>query len=163
MEHRDMTMIKAADLMTRKLVSVTADTPLAEVAKLVLERRITALPVLDDGGRLIGMVSESDLVRCSADDHGADRAWWLTLLTSPGRVRRDDLTTDGRKVSDVMSKDVLMVREDEPLPHLIELLAKSNIKRLSVVRDGRLTGMVSRVDVLRHLAITYAKNGQLPH
>jgi len=64
---------------------------------------------------------------------------------------------------DVKSPPMHMVREDEPLPHLIELLAKSNIKRLSVVSNGRLTGMISRVDVLRHLAITYAKNGQLPH
>jgi CBS domain-containing protein len=146
------TMTSAADLMSRDVITVTADMPVSEVAQMILNRKITSLPVVDDEGGLIGIVSEGDLVRCSRSNRDAHRSWWLTLLTGANSEQSDMLSLGDRQVGDVMSKDVLLASENESLPQLIELLSRRRIKRLPIVKGGKLVGIVSRVDVLRHLA-----------
>jgi len=154
-------MTTAADLMTREVISVSPETPVAEVADIILNKRVSALPVVDDDGRLLGIVSEGDLIRSADSQRDAHRSWWLVLLT-PVKAEIDSFLGDaGRRVRDVMSRDVLMAREDEPLKHLITLLARSRIKRIPIVTDGKLMGIVSRVDVLRHLADTLARTGHI--
>ncbi len=145
-------MTTAADLMTTDVLTVTPDTLVNEVAEFILENRITALPVADEEGNLLGIVSEGDLVRCTKSKRDAHRSWWLNLLTTssahPGEMRGQGQ----RKVEEVMSRDVLLASETEDLPRLIELLSRRRIKRLPIVRGEKLVGIVSRVDILRFLA-----------
>jgi CBS domain-containing protein len=145
-------MTTATDLMSKDLITVRSDMPVSEVAKIILDYKITSLPVVDDEGKLVGIVSEGDLVRCSRSNRDAHRSWWLTLMTGSGSDQADVLSLGDRKVGDVMSKDVLLASENESLPQLIELLSRRRIKRLPIVKNGKLVGIVSRVDVLRHLA-----------
>lgn len=145
-------MTAAADLMTRDVLTVTPDMPVGEVAQIILDYKVTSLPVVDGEGRLVGIVSEGDLIRCAKAKREAHRSWWLTLMTGTALGQADMLGQGTRLVEDVMSRDVLLASEDERLPQLIELLSRQRIKRLPIVKDGKLVGIVSRVDVLRHLA-----------
>ncbi len=154
-------MITAADLMTKNVISITPDQPVAEVAALFLKSRVSALPVVDDNNYLLGIVSEGDLIRSAETNHQPHRSRWLVLLTG------SQPDTDGLfgklacTVGDVMTKDILMASEHEPLTRLIELLAKSRIKRLPIVRQKKLVGIVSRVDILQYLASTFSRTGRL--
>ena len=150
-------MITAADLMTKDVLSVTPDASAAEVAQLILKHRISALPVVDAEKRLLGMVSEGDLVRSAETNHEANRSRWLIMLTKPAAGVSGMRYDANRQVEDVMSRDILMATERETLPRLIDLLSTSRIKRLPVVKDDRLVGIVSRVDVLKFLAKTFSR------
>lgn len=145
-------MTRAADLMTVDVLSMTPDMAVSEVARLILDHGITALPVVEDNGKLVGIVSEGDLIRCARTERDAHRSWWLTLIIGSNPDQADFLGRGHRTVKDVMSNDVLLASEDEDLAHLIELLWRRRIKRLPIVKRGKLVGIVSRVDVLRHLA-----------
>ena len=145
-------MMTAADLMTTDLLTVMPDTLVADVAGIILKNRITALPVVDEERRLIGMVSEGDLIRSAESRRDVHRSWWLTLLTTSTTDLKDVLGQGERKVDEVMSRDVLLVSEGDHLPKLVAMLSKRRIKRLPVVRDDRLVGIVSRIDILRYLA-----------
>jgi len=145
-------MTVAADLMTRDVLTVRPDMPVGEVAQLILERNVTSLPVVDDEAQLVGVVSEGDLIRCTQTKREAHRSWWLTLMTGAASADTDLSGQSRRPVGDVMSRDVLLASEDESLMRLIELLSRRRIKRLPIVKGGKLVGMISRVDILRHLA-----------
>lgn len=141
--------MNASDIMTRDLITVAPETTLFEIAHLLRTRRITALPVVDPLGRMLGMVSDGDLAR--RPPPAASARWWWSRLLERSHARHP---AHGREPSaaDVMSREVVMVDEDTPLKKLIELLARRRIRRVPVLRDGRLVGMVSRVDILRLLA-----------
>lgn len=145
-------MTTAADLMTTDVLTVTPGMLINEVAAIILNKRITALPVADEEGNLLGIVSEGDLVRCAKTKRDAHCSWWLNLMTSPSTHSGEMRDQGRRKVEEVMSRDVLLVSESDDLQSLIALLSKRRIKRLPVLRGGKLVGIVSRVDILRHLA-----------
>ena len=144
--------MQAQDVMTVEVVSVSPETPVAEIAQTLLERRISAVPVLADDGRLLGIVSEGDLIHGlgSAD---AKRSWWLDLLASPTARAQEYVKSHGRRASDVMTRAVVSVAPDTPLPEIARLLEARRIKRVPVLGDGRLLGIVSRADLLRALAL----------
>lgn len=133
----------ARDVMRREVVSVDPGLPVAEVAEVLAGKRISAVPVADDDGHLIGMVAVEHMVGLQDD---GKRPHWREILARPALLLQQ--TT----VAEVMSRDVLTVEETTPLTTLIRLLAKRPIKRLPVVRDGHLVGIVSRVDVLQALS-----------
>lgn len=145
-------MTTAADLMTKDILTVRPEMPVGDVARLILERKVTSLPVIDDEGKLVGIVGEGDLIRCSKAKRGANRSWWLNLMTGCSETEADMESQSKRLVEDVMSRDVLLASENESLMDLIELLSRRQIKRLPIVRGGKLVGIVSRVDVLRYIA-----------
>ncbi|MEL6962249.1 MAG: CBS domain-containing protein [Pseudomonadota bacterium] len=145
-------MTVAADVMSKDVITVAPDMSISEVARIILNHKVTSLPVVDGEGRLVGIVSEGDLVRCSKSKRDAHRSWWLTLMAGTNADQADVLGQGDRRVGDVMSKDVLLASETESLSQLIELLSRRRIKRLPIVKNGKLVGIVSRVDVLRHLA-----------
>lgn len=153
-------MTIAADLMTKDVKRIAADKPVADVADTLLKHRLSALPVVDATGHLLGIVSEGDLVRCSRRERAANRSWWLELLTPAKVAASEYLGDEDRTARDVMSRDVLVAGEKESLSELITLLAKSRIKRVPIVTNGRLVGIVSRVDILRHLAEKVARKGR---
>ena len=144
--------MQAQDVMTTKVVTVAPDTPVTEIAKLLLERHISAVPVVSDDGRLLGIVSEGDLIH-ELGQEGAQRSWWLDLLASPQALAQAYLKGHGRLASDVMTRSIVSVAPDTPLPEIARLLEARRIKRVPVLRDGALVGVVSRADLLRGFAL----------
>lgn len=148
-------MMKARDIMTTDVASVGPETLTRAVAALLCARGISAVPVLDKAGSLVGMVSEGDLIGRSDIDWHARRDWWLTLLAE-GEDLNSDFLASLRKptqpVRNVMSSPVIFVGEDAELPEIAKLLIDRNIKRVPVVREGHVVGIVSRADLVRAMA-----------
>jgi CBS domain-containing protein len=144
--------MQAQDVMTTRVVAVAPDTPVTEIAKLLLERQISAVPVVSDDRRLLGIVSEGDLTH-GLGQEGAKRSWWLDLLTSPQAKAEAYLKGHGRLASDLMTREVVSVMPETPLPEIARLLEARRIKRVPVLRDGELVGIVSRADLLRGFAL----------
>ena len=123
----------ASDIMTRKVITISPQASAQEAAQLLDQFRISGLPVLDDGGNLIGIVTEADII---------------------SKVNRDGLLDqDGLRVSDIMSRTVTTVDEETPVSDIATLLTERKIKRVPVVRQGRLAGIVSRGDIVHAVAM----------
>jgi CBS domain-containing protein len=141
----------AKDVMTTTVITVAADTPVREIAEKLLDRHVSALPVVDDEGGLLGIVSEGDLIR--RPETGAERhpSWWLRLLASPQERALNYIKTHGGHAREVMTRNVVSVAEDASLEEVADALERHRIKRVPVLRDGKLVGIVSRADLLRGL------------
>ena len=140
-----------ADVMTRNVLSVSPDATVDEAARMMLERGISGLFVVDAKGELAGIVTEGDLLR--RDELGTERhrPWWLRMIVSPGRQAADFTRTHGRRVSDVMTEAVISVATDATLEDVVEIMEENRIKRVAVVARKRVVGVVSRSDLLRAL------------
>jgi len=148
--------MKARDVMTTTVVSVRLDTPTREVAKLLSDKGISAVPVLDTAGAPVGMISEGDLIGRDEAAREARRDWWLTLLAEGEELSRDFLATlhaPERTARDVMVSPVITADEDTEISDIAKSLTVHRIKRVPVVRDGRVVGIVSRADLVRALAM----------
>lgn len=146
--------MKARDVMTTQVATVTLSTPVHEVANLMLSQRVSGVPVLDRDGHLRGIVSEGDLMRrAETGTDAAPRSWWLRMFRSGESGARDYIKTHGATAGDVMSHPVVTVRPDEDIANVALLLEKKRIKRVPVAEDGKLLGIVSRADLLRGLAM----------
>src|SRR5579884_2243550 len=146
-QQRSSTM-KAADVMTRPVLTVTPDGTIAEAARLMLERHVSGLPVLDGDGKIVGMLTEGDLLRRAETGTERHRPRWLELIIGPGRLARDYVDTHARRIAEVMTGDVITVTPQTELPDLVQLMENSHIKRVPVVDCGRLVGIVSRADLV---------------
>lgn len=142
----------AADIMTRAVVSVDPDLPLAEVAKLMLGRSISAVCVVGRDGRLVGMLSEGDLVHRAEIKTEKNRSWWLRVVAGDDELAAEYVKGRGRKARDVMSRPPIAVAEATPIAEIVAVLDMHRIKRVPVVRDGRVVGIVSRANLLRAFA-----------
>jgi CBS domain-containing protein len=138
--------------MTTNVVTVQPDTGVPEIARLLLKYRISAVPVVDADQRVLGIVSEGDLMRRAETDTESRHSWWLEAFLSTQDKAGEYIKTHGRKAGDVMTRDVVGVTEDTPLYEIAGLLEKHHIKRVPVARDGRLIGIVSRANLLHGLA-----------
>lgn len=142
--------MRASDVMTTEVLSAAPDTQVAELARLMLERRISGLPVLDHG-RLVGVVSEGDLVR--RVETPARYSGWLALFMSASSVAAEYIQTHGRLARDVMTTEVVTVPPDMPVAEIAELMDWRRIKRVPVVdAAGRMVGIITRANLLRALA-----------
>lgn len=154
--------MQVRDVMTTKVITVRPDTPATEIARLLVENRISGVPVVDEEGRVLGVVSEGDLIRRLEDaDDGRRRSWWLELLASPERRAEDYVKAHGRLARDIMTEEVTVIDEEATLAEAARLLEERHIKRLPVVRDGKLVGLVARADLLRALALQPAPEAKL--
>lgn len=145
--------MQARDVMTERVITVGPDTPVREIAEVLLERRISAVPVVDQDGAITGIVSEDDLIH--RDELGTEsrgRSWWLRLFDDTTELAERYAKSHGTKARDVMTCDVVSVDETASLGDIAELLETRHIKRVPVMRDGRLAGVVSRADIVRALA-----------
>lgn len=140
-----------SDVMTAKPITVGPDSSIADAAQLMLEHRISGLPVTNRTGVLVGIVTEGDLLRRAEIGTEKHRRRWLELLVGPGRLAADYIDAHARQVSEIMSPDVLSVSPDTPLADAVTLMEKHGIKRLPVVAGGQLTAIVSRADLVRAL------------
>lgn len=143
--------MNAADVMTRNVVSVTPDTTVEDTARMMLERGISGLFVVDAKGDLSGIVTEGDLLR--RDEIGTERhrPWWLRMFVSAGRQAADFTRSHGRRVRDVMTEEVIAVPSDAPLETVVEVMEEHRIKRVAVTENQRVVGVISRADLLRAL------------
>jgi CBS domain-containing protein len=143
--------MKAADLMTSFVVTVTPETTIEYAAQLMLQHRISGLPVTDSNGAVLGIVTESDLLRRAETGTDKRHARWVSLLIGPGRLAQEYVHTHGRKVGEVMTERVFTVTPETPLADLVALMETKHVKRVPVVDQGRLVGIVSRADVMAAL------------
>ena len=144
--------MRAHHIMTRDVITVTPHTSIEEAAKIMLQTHISGLPVLDDAGKLVGIVSQSDFLRRSEIGTGRKRPAWLQFLVGPGRAAADFVHERGRKVEDVMTENPVTVEEETPLEDLVKLMEKNGIKRLPVMSGSRLAGIVTRSNLLQAVA-----------
>lgn len=145
--------MEAQDIMTRNVVTTAPEATVAEVATLLVERHISAAPVVDAAGRLVGIVSEGDLVRRPEVSGERRPSWWLTLISDQSERARDYVKTHGRNVAEIMTRDVVTISETTPISDIARLLEGRRIKRVPVTRDGKVVGIVARADLLRALAV----------
>jgi len=143
--------MKASDVMTPTVITVTPETSVPEIAQLMLERRVSGLAVVDAKGAIIGVVSEGDLIRRPEIDTDRRRSWWLRFFTSDEDLARGYLKTHGVQAKDVMSQPAETVPPGADLADVVRVLEARRIKRVFVVDKGRLAGVITRADLLRAL------------
>ncbi len=141
--------MRAMDVMTTPVVTVMPDTKVSEVARILLSNRISAVPVVDKDGRIRGMLSEGDLMRRAETGTDERHSWWLSLVADL-RVEAF-VKSHGLHAKDVMTREVITVSEDLPLDEVATQLERHRIKRVPVVRNGKLVGIVSRANLLHGL------------
>ncbi len=146
--------MQTTDVMTTNVITVQSDTGVPEIARLLLKHRISAVPVVDADGHVLGIVSEGDLMRRAETDTESRHSWWLEAFLSNQDRAGEYIKTHGRKAGDLMTRKVVGVTEDTPLYEIAGLLEKHHVKRVPVIRDGRLVGIVSRANLLHGLAAT---------
>ena len=144
--------MNAADLMTRAPLTISRDAPIREAIRLMLDNRVSGLPVIGESGELVGIVTEGDLLHRS--ETGTERRhWpWLDFLLGTGRLADEYVKTHGRRVAEIMTHDVVTVGGGAPLAEIVELMERRHIKRVPVVEQGNLVGIVSRADLMAALA-----------
>lgn len=143
--------MKVRDVMTPNVVTVTADLTVTEVAKLMLDRRISAVPVIDGSEKVVGVISEGDLIRRPELDTDKPRSRWLRFFMSDEDRARDYVKTHGLRARDVMSQPVVSVSPDATLTDVVNLMTARRIKRVMVLEHGKLVGVITRSDLLRML------------
>lgn len=141
--------MKAADIMVKEVVTAAPEASVKELAALMLERRISGMPVVDGNGRVLGIVSEGDLIRRPEIETDRVKQGWLRLLLSDEARARDFVKSHGRKAREVMTQPAISVAADAPLAEVVRLMERHRVKRLPVVEKGRLVGLVTRTDLLR--------------
>lgn len=144
--------MNAAELMTRNPRSVPPGTSLKVAIRLMLEHRFSGLPVTDTEGRVLGIMTEGDLLRRVELGTERERPAWLRLLRGPGREADDYTHTHARKVDEVMTTELVCAEESTPAEELVGLMERNGVKRIPIVREGVLVGIVSRRDLLRQLS-----------
>ncbi len=144
--------MKARDVMVSPVITLKPTATVKEAARLFLERHISAAPVVDDGGKVIGIVSEGDLLHRVEAGTEARRPWWLRILASEETVAQDYIKAHGQRVEDVMTRDVVTVSPETPLQEIANLLESKRIKRVPVLSNGQLVGIVSRANIVQAVA-----------
>jgi CBS domain-containing protein len=145
--------MQARDIMMSPVVTVGPHASVQQVAKILLERRISAVPVVDPDNKLLGIVSEGDLIHRAESGTERSYSWWLRLLTGDAEQAADYVRSHSAKIQDVMVKDVVTASPETPLNDIAMLLEKQQIKRVPIVnREGQLVGIVSRSNLLQAIA-----------
>jgi len=144
--------MRAHQIMTRSVITTSPDTTILEAAKTMLQHHVSGLPVVDAAGKLVGIVSEGDFIRRSEIGTQRKRGRWLKFLLGAGVAATDYVHEHGRKVSEVMTTDPITVVEDATLEQIVTSMETNGVKRLPVVRGGKLVGIVSRANLLQAVA-----------
>lgn len=144
--------MKAHDVMVSPVITVRSSATLREVARLLLEKRISAVPVVDDHGKLVGMVSEGDLLHRAEIGAERRRSHWLAMFDAQHVLATDFIKSHARKVADVMARPVIVAKPDTPLHELATMMERHGVKRIPIVRDGALVGIVSRANLVQAVA-----------
>ncbi len=143
--------MKVSDIMTHPVITVTPETTIGEAAELMIRHRISGLPAVNAAGEVIGIVTEGDLLRRAETGTERRRSRWLEFLIAPGRLASEYAHAHGRRVGEVMTDAVISVGSDDPVADLIEVMERRRIKRVPVIDEGRLIGIVSRANLVHAL------------
>jgi CBS domain-containing protein len=144
--------MRAHQIMTRKVITVKPDTSIADAANTMLQQHISGLPVVNEAGNLVGIISEGDFIRRAEIGTQRKRGRWLRILVGPGRAANDFVHEQGRKVAEIMTSDPLTVTEEATLEELVTVMEKNHVKRLPVIRGDQLVGIVTRANLLQAVA-----------
>ncbi len=144
--------MKASDVMTVGAITIGPDADVQAAARIMLEKGISALPVIDAGGALVGIISEGDLIRRTESGTEDQASWWLRLVSSNEALASRFVKSHGTKVADVMSSSVVTAAPDTPLAEIAALLERNRIKRVPIVDKDKVVGVVSRANLLQALA-----------
>src|SRR3712207_2585178 len=156
-----MTTLSARDLMATEVATSPPETPVAALIRLFTDRGVSAVPITDASGTLLGIVTERDLVRRLADEDGQP-AGWLARLTDPASARAARYASShGATAREVMTEKVVTVAPDASAAHVAHLMERHGIRRVLVAEHGRLLGMVTRTDLLRALVADQPPEGEV--
>ncbi len=144
--------MKAGDVMTSRVVTVGPEATVLEAIRLMLQNRISGLPVVEPTGKLVGMVTEGDFLRRVETGTQRKRPRWLEFIVGPRSLAEEYIRSHGRKVEEVMTRDPVSVTADTPLDEVVRIMERRRIKRLPVMSGGKLTGIVSRANLMHALA-----------
>jgi CBS-domain-containing membrane protein len=147
-------VMKVRDVMTKQVVSIDSEAPISLAIRLMLQKKISGLPVVDPAGNLVGVVTEGDFLRRAETGTQYTPPRWLEFLMGPGPMARDYVKAHGRTVSEVMTRDAKTVDEDTQLNDVVALMERNHIKRVPVLRGKKLVGIVTRANLLRALVAT---------
>ena len=153
--------MKAHHVMVSPVITVRSSSLVKDAAKILLDRHISAVPVVDDDGKLVGIVSEGDLLHRSEVGTERRRSWWLRLLTGDETLAAEYAKAHARKVADVMTRKVITATPETPLHEIAALLERNSIKRVPIVRSDRMVGIVSRANLVQAFA-SARKEIQIP-
>lgn len=149
--------MKAKDVMTRRIVSIAPDATVLQAARLMLQHHISGLPVVDASGTLVGILSEGDFLRRRETATERRRSRWLEFLMGPGKIAAEYTHSHGEKVSEVMTDEARTVDEDTDLEAVVELMERHRIKRVPVMRGGKMTGILTRSNLM-HAMVSMARS-----
>jgi CBS domain-containing protein len=152
--------MQAADVMVRNVVTAQPETTIADATKLLVEHDISALPVIDASGALVGIISEGDLMHRVELGTAQHRPRWIESLMGATTLAEEFTKSHGKKVGEIMTERVVAVSEDTPLAEIVRLFERERIKRVPVTRDGKLVGIVSRTNLIQALASVSAHSKQ---
>jgi CBS domain-containing protein len=144
--------MNAKDVMTPNVVSVAPDASISAAARLMLESKISGLPVVGKSEQLVGIVSEGDFLRRAEIGTQRRRPRWIEFLVGPGRLADEYVRASSRTVGDVMTRDVHAVNIDASLEDIVRVMERHRVKRVPVVADGKIVGIVTRANLLHVLA-----------
>jgi CBS domain-containing protein len=145
-------IMRVKEVMTPNVVCIGADEPVLKAARLMLQNRISGLPVIDKDGELVGIVTEGDFLRRSELGTQRQRPKWLEFIVGPGRLAQEYTQSSGRKVEEIMTPDPRTIGEDETLEAVVDTMERHHVKRLPVTRGGRVVGIISRANLMHALA-----------
>jgi len=152
--------MRAIDVMVRDVVTVHPDTDVADAIKLLSEHDVSALPVLDAAANLVGMLSDADLIHRVEIGTEKHRPWWQEAVTGASTLAADFAKSHGKKVDEIMTTGAISVSEETPLSEIAALFERKRIKRVPVVKDGKLVGIVSRSNLIQALASVVGRMDQ---
>jgi len=148
--------MKAEDVMTRDVISIDPDATVLQAARLMLQHHISGLPVIDNNGNLVGVLSEGDFLRRQETKTERRHSRWLEFVMGPGRAAAEYAHSHGSKVSEVMTAEVQTVGEDTPLEDVVELMERHRIKRVPVIRGTTMVGIITRSNLM-HAMVSLAR------
>ena len=144
--------MRAHQIMTKPVITIAPDATIAEAANIMLSRHISGLPVVDGTGKLVGVVSQGDFIHRSEIGTERRRGRWLKFILGSSKSATDFVLEHGCKISEVMSRSPVTIAEDAPLSDIADVMEKRHVKRLPVLRDGKLVGIVTRTNLLQAVA-----------
>lgn len=148
----------ASEVMTREVITIEPQTDVREIVDLMIHNRISGLPVVDGQGRVLGIVSEGDLMRRVENQTERRDSWWLAALFDARDDSGSYIKSHARRAEDLMTRDPVSVTEDTPLFRIAQLLEKHHVKRVPVVRDDKLVGIISRSNLLQGFSTTHTQS-----
>lgn len=149
--------MKARDVMASPVITVKQTSTVGDVARVLVEYGISAVPVVSDEGKVVGVVSEGDLLHRVEAETERRRSWWLLPFATGDTLAADYVKAHARKVADIMTRNVIAASPDTPLRELAELMEKNSIKRVPIVANEKLVGIVSRANIVQ--AVASARQG----